>query len=85
MAFQPIVDVEAGRVFAYEALVRGAQGQPASEIFAHVNNETLYAFDQLCRVRAIETASRIGLQKTGAKLAINSFPAPSTARPPVSG
>ena len=27
MAFQPIVDVESGTVFAYEALVRGMEGR----------------------------------------------------------
>ncbi len=36
MAFQPIVDVVAGRVFAYEALVRGQEGQSAGDILARI-------------------------------------------------
>ena len=74
MAFQPIVDVEAGRVFAYEALVRGENGEPAGWVLDQVQSETLYAFDQLCRVKAIEQASRLKLADTGARLSINFFP-----------
>ena len=29
MAFQPVIDLDAGRVYAYEALVRGPAGEPA--------------------------------------------------------
>jgi predicted signal transduction protein with EAL and GGDEF domain len=36
MAFQPIVDIETGAVFSYEALVRGANGQSAGEVLASV-------------------------------------------------
>ena len=32
-AFQPIVDIAAGEVFAYEALVRGRSNEPASAVF----------------------------------------------------
>ncbi len=74
MAFQPIVNTTTGRVYAYEALVRGPQNQPAGEILARLTPETLYSFDQHCRVRAIELAARLGLPATGARLSINFMP-----------
>ncbi len=74
MAFQPIVDVETGRAFAYEALVRGPHGEPAMTVLSQVNEENRYAFDQSCRVQAISVASRLGLPDTGAFLAINFLP-----------
>jgi EAL domain-containing protein (putative c-di-GMP-specific phosphodiesterase class I) len=74
MAFQPIVDVEASRVFAYEALVRGPEGQSAACILDQVNDANRYAFDQHCRVRAIKLASQLGLPRTGARLSINFMP-----------
>ena len=61
MAFQPIVDVSNGVIFAHEALVRGPAGESAGSVLSQVNAENRYAFDQKCRVVAIETASRIGL------------------------
>ena len=61
MAYQPIVDIDAGRVFAHEALVRGENGEGAGQVLAQVTNENRYGFDQTCRVQAIETASRIGM------------------------
>ena len=74
MAFQPIMDMETGAPFAFEALVRGLNGEPAGEILSRVTEENRYAFDQKCRVRAIETASRAGILATPAKLSINFLP-----------
>ena len=74
MAFQPIVDVEAGTVWAYEALVRGMEGQSAASVLAQVTEENRYAFDQSCRIKAITLASRLGLVDTGAMLSINFMP-----------
>jgi EAL domain-containing protein (putative c-di-GMP-specific phosphodiesterase class I) len=74
MAFQPIVDVETGRAFAYEALVRGVDGASAYEILSSVNETNRYAFDQACRVKAIETAMEAGLMQSDAKLSINFLP-----------
>jgi EAL domain-containing protein (putative c-di-GMP-specific phosphodiesterase class I) len=71
MAFQPIVDVGARSVFAYEALVRGAQGESAGQVIGQVAPEQLYGFDQTCRVLAIDTARRLGLN---ARLSINFLP-----------
>lgn len=73
MAFQPIVDVSVGAVWGYEALVRGVGGQGAYEVLSQVTDQNRYAFDQACRVKAIElAASRIGDSK--AKLSINFMP-----------
>ena len=71
MAFQPIVDIEDGEVFAYEALVRGENGEPAGQVLAQVSDENRFAFDQLCRVRAVETAAALGMRT---KLSINFMP-----------
>ena len=74
MAFQPIVDVETGRVFAFEALVRGSKGESACAVLAKVTPENRYAFDQQCRVAAIEGAVAAGILETDAKLSINFLP-----------
>lgn len=71
MAFQPIVDVERRQAFAYEALVRGTDGRSAGQVIDSVLPEQLYAFDQTCRVLAIETAQRLQLD---AFLSINFLP-----------
>lgn len=74
MAFQPIVDVDAAKVFAYEALVRGLNGESAETVMSQVTAENLYKFDQSCRVLAITQAQRLGLVATGAMLSINIIP-----------
>lgn len=74
MAFQPIVDLETGSPFAFEALVRGPDGQSAGSVLARVNDLNRYAFDQACRVKAIETAVTAGIVETEARLSINFLP-----------
>lgn len=59
MAFQPIVDLRDNSIFAYEALVRGCDGSGAAAILGKVNEQNRYAFDQACRVKAVELASRL--------------------------
>lgn len=71
MAFQPIVDADTREVFAYEALVRGADGEGAGAVIGRVDEAQMYRFDQTCRVKAIETAARLGMQ---ARLSINFIP-----------
>jgi len=61
MAFQPVVDVVDCRIVAHEALVRGPAGQGAAQVLGQLNDLNLYAFDQACRVRAIEMAARLGV------------------------
>ncbi len=71
MAFQPIVDVQEFRIDAYEALVRGPNEEGAGAILSQVNATNMYAFDQACRVRAIELAARLGMDR---QLSINFLP-----------
>ena len=73
-AFQPIVDMETGRAFAYEALVRGANGEGAQAVLARVDETNRYAFDQACRVTAIREAVAAGILDTDARLSINFLP-----------
>jgi EAL domain-containing protein (putative c-di-GMP-specific phosphodiesterase class I) len=73
MAFQPIVDLEHGSIWGYEALVRGPDGQSAASILSQVTSDTLYKFDQACRVRAIELFGSL-LPADEARLSINFMP-----------
>jgi EAL domain-containing protein (putative c-di-GMP-specific phosphodiesterase class I) len=74
MAFHPIVNVRERSVFAHEALVRGADGQGAGAILSQVSEANRYAFDQKCRVKAIELAADLKLASEGALLSINFLP-----------
>lgn len=74
MAFQPIVDIHTGLPFAYEALVRGPNGEGAQTILSQVTPDNRYAFDQQCRVAAIEGAVAAGILETQALLSINFLP-----------
>jgi EAL domain-containing protein (putative c-di-GMP-specific phosphodiesterase class I) len=71
MAFQPVVDLAEHRIDAHEALVRGPNGEGAGSVLARLTPENLYAFDQACRVKAIEMAARLGVD---CQLNINFLP-----------
>ncbi len=70
-AYQPIVDVVSGELFAHEALVRGVAGENAGSVLSQVTEDNRYRFDQACRVRAIEIATRLGMSS---RLSINFLP-----------
>lgn len=74
MAFQPIMDIVEGVPFAYEALVRGPYGESAWSVLSQISAENRYAFDQQCRVKAIQIAAKAGLIQTPARLSINFLP-----------
>lgn len=74
MAFQPIIDVQLSRIHAYEALIRGPNGEGAASVLSQVGPENLYAFDQRCRVAAIEGAVAAGILDGDARLSINFLP-----------
>jgi EAL domain-containing protein (putative c-di-GMP-specific phosphodiesterase class I) len=74
IAFQPIIDLKSGKAYAYEALVRGPNGEGAASVLAAVTPENRYAFDQACRVAAIKTAVAAGIMATDARLSINFLP-----------
>lgn len=71
MAFQPIVDVTDGSIFAFEALVRGVDGAGAASVLADVTPDNRFAFDQLCRRTAVELAARLRIET---RLSINFMP-----------
>ena len=71
MAFQPIVDVRERRIDGYEALVRGPTGESAGSILSRVTPENLYGFDQACRIKAIELAAKLKIDR---RLSINFLP-----------
>lgn len=74
MAFQPIMDTRRGAVFAHEALVRGSDGSGAGSVLSLVDPNNRYAFDQQCRVRAIELAARLFPRDEMPHLSINFMP-----------
>lgn len=74
MAFQPIYDAVDDRVWGYEALVRGMAGEGAAEVLTRISAEQKYRFDQDCRVKAIELASRLFPADDDLKLSINFMP-----------
>ncbi len=73
-AFHPIADLSTGLPYAYEALLRGSNGEGAGTILSQVTDENRYAFDQACRVNAIREAVIAGILKSDAKLSINFLP-----------
>ncbi|MGU3493426.1 EAL domain-containing protein [Xanthobacteraceae bacterium A53D] len=73
IAFQPIVHVPTGKVWGYEALVRGEQGESAAAILGRIDTDMLYRFDLACRERAIEMAGRL-FRDTDTRLSINFLP-----------
>ncbi|WP_299403434.1 EAL domain-containing protein [Acaryochloris sp. IP29b_bin.148] len=71
MAFQPIVNLSNGTIFAQEALVRGLNQESAASILGQVTDESRYRFDQACRVKAIQLAAELDIQSI---LSINFLP-----------
>jgi len=71
MAFQPIINCQSNTIYGYEALVRGLNNESAFSIISQVNDDNRYAFDQLCRIKAIALASKLGINTM---LSINFLP-----------
>ena len=71
MAFQPIVNCSTQSIFGYEALVRGLNNESAYSVISRINDENRYVFDQLCRIKAIALAARLGINSM---LSINFLP-----------
>jgi EAL domain-containing protein (putative c-di-GMP-specific phosphodiesterase class I) len=74
IAFQPIVDASSLRVWGYEALTRGAEGQSYPAMIAGMDERRRKAFDKLTAAKAIREASHLGLLRHGAKLTLNVRP-----------
>ena len=71
MAFQPIVNLSTGVIFAHEALVRGSAGESAGSLLSKLNKDNLYSFDQACRITALEWAAKL---QVPAMVSINFMP-----------
>lgn len=70
-AFQPIVDVSEGEVWAHEALLRGPGNESAASVMADLDRDTLHRLDRSSRVSAIALASRLGMTSC---LSLNAMP-----------
>ena len=70
-AYQPIVDFSSRTIFGHETLVRWINGESAASILAQVNDSNRYRFYQLCRVKALQVAARLGMLEF---LSINFLP-----------
>lgn len=60
-AFHPIVDTQERAAISHEALIRGINNEPAYTVLYGYRGSDLDTFDALCRARAIEIASKVGI------------------------
>jgi EAL domain-containing protein (putative c-di-GMP-specific phosphodiesterase class I) len=74
IAYQPIVNVPARRVAAYEALVRGQQGISYPQLVADMDIDTLRYFHHKAAEETIRRAVELGLAERKASLTINLLP-----------
>jgi EAL domain-containing protein (putative c-di-GMP-specific phosphodiesterase class I) len=74
VAFQPIVDARQARVWGYEALTRGVDGQSYPQLSEGMSERRRVAFDKLATMRAMREAARLGLTRDGAKITLNVRP-----------
>jgi predicted signal transduction protein with EAL and GGDEF domain len=70
-AFQPIVGIGSRSVLSYEALIRGAENEPAYQVLKQVPPERMHLFDQQARASAIALATRL---KIDCNLNLNFLP-----------
>lgn len=70
-AFQPIVDIDKGEIFSYEALIRGLGQEPASQVLSKIPPSQLHKFDEESRILALRLAAHLGLS---ARLNLNFLP-----------
>ncbi len=60
-AFQTILDATEQEVIGFEALVRGIKSEPAALVMSRIGHDDRFAFDQACRIRAIEAATEFDI------------------------
>jgi len=70
-AFQPIVDMAAGQIVAYEALLRGLHNEPAEQVLRQADPAERQALNRHSPGAAIELAAHLGLS---ARLNLNLMP-----------
>jgi EAL domain-containing protein (putative c-di-GMP-specific phosphodiesterase class I) len=74
IAYQPIVNVPARRVVAYEALCRGGHGTSYPQMVASMDRPTLQLFQRHIADDAIRRAVALGLAHRNASLTLNLQP-----------
>ena len=62
-AFQPIVDAKNQKINSFEALIRGPHGEPARSVLTQVVTGDISLFDEVCRWKIIEMASRLNVRE----------------------
>lgn len=70
LAFRPVHDVVSGRAFAYEALLRGPDGEEGDEILAQIPPERHAELDRRVAAGAVYRAVNAGLNTMPARLLI---------------
>jgi len=60
-AFQPIVNIETGKIVSYEVLLRGLNNESPNSVFNMVDDKDVMELDQRSREKAIALASKQGL------------------------
>jgi len=70
VAFQPIADISSSRAYAYEAIIRGPNGESAAQVYDSLAPDAKATFDQRCAAGAIRWAMAVGLGNSGARLLI---------------
>ncbi|OAN66065.1 EAL domain-containing protein [Sphingomonas sp. TDK1] len=70
LAFRPVHDVITGRVFAYEAVLRGPAGEEGEEILAQLPADRHAELDRRVAAGAVYKAMEAGLGATTARLLI---------------
>lgn len=60
-AFQPIVDIDEGKIVSYEALLRGKNQESPLTVFSQVDKQHFMDFDQQSREQGIALAASLGL------------------------
>lgn len=60
-AFQPIVDIDEGKIVSYEVLLRGLNQESPAIVFSQIDKQHFMDFDQLSREKGIARAASLGL------------------------
>ena len=74
IAFQPIVDLETGSIWGYEALVRGKAGESYPSLTEGMPARRQAAFDRLAIAKSLHLANSLGLLDLHARLTLNLRP-----------
>ncbi|SEI78510.1 EAL domain, c-di-GMP-specific phosphodiesterase class I (or its enzymatically inactive variant) [Sphingomonas sp. OV641] len=71
VAFAPVAEIESGRIFAYEALLRTREGAAVEARIAGMDAPSLGALYARFRLAAVRSAASLGFVKSGARLIID--------------